>query len=56
MISFNNLKENYYLRNYQPLRLQGEENPYFDDWSENTRIKKSNSKCCRFWCDELEQH
>jgi len=51
------LKENYYLRNYQPLRLQGEENPYFDDWSEKLlELKNPTQNVVDFWCDELEQH
>ena len=57
MISFNNLKENYYLRNYHRLRLQGEENPYFDDWSEKLlELKNQTQNVVDFWCDELEQH
>jgi predicted amidophosphoribosyltransferase len=57
MISFNNLKENYYLRNYHPLRLQGEENPYFDDWSEKLlELKNQTQNIVNFWYEELEQH
>jgi hypoxanthine phosphoribosyltransferase len=57
MISFNNLKENYYLRNYHPFHLQGEENPYFDDWSEKLlELKNQTQNVVNFWYEELEQH
>jgi hypoxanthine phosphoribosyltransferase len=57
MISFSELKENYYLRNYHPIRLQGEENPYFDDWSENLLLLKTKTpNLVDFWYTEIEQH
>jgi hypoxanthine phosphoribosyltransferase len=57
MISFSYLKENYYLRNYHPFRIQGEENPYFDDWSEKLlELKNQTQNVVIFWYEELEQH
>jgi hypoxanthine phosphoribosyltransferase len=57
MISFSDLKENYYLRNYHPFRLQGEENTCFDDWSEKLlELKNKTLITVNFWYGELEQN
>jgi hypoxanthine phosphoribosyltransferase len=57
MISFSDLKENYYLRNYHPFRLLGEENHFFDDWSKKLlELKNKTPNLVDFWCGEIEQH
>ncbi|HBL00099.1 MAG TPA: hypothetical protein DD001_23640 [Microcoleaceae bacterium UBA10368] len=57
MIIFSDPKEIYYLRNYHPLKLQGEENDCFDDFSEKIlELKKKEKTSIEFWFEELKKY
>jgi hypoxanthine phosphoribosyltransferase len=57
MISFSALKESYYLINYHPRYFRNEENPYFDEWSQELlKLKHKEQKVVDFWYRELEVH
>ncbi|MEG4575388.1 phosphoribosyltransferase family protein [Microcoleus sp. N3A4] len=57
MITFSDSQDIYYLRNYHPLYWQGEENDYFDYFSEKIlELKNKEKTSIDFWFKELKKH
>ncbi|MEG4492876.1 phosphoribosyltransferase [Microcoleus sp. D3_18_C4] len=57
MIIFSDSKDIYYLRNYHPLKWQGEENDCFDYFSEKIlELKNKEKTSIDFWFEELKKH
>ncbi|MCU0541047.1 MAG: phosphoribosyltransferase [Oscillatoriaceae cyanobacterium Prado104] len=57
MIIFSDSQDIYYLRNYHPLKWQGEENDCFDYFSEKILdLKNKETTSVDFWFHELKKH
>lgn len=57
MITFSDPKELYYLRNYHPLKWQGEENDSFDYFSDKIlELKNKEQTSIDLWFEELKKH